>query len=239
MENYDKSTESDLVGLGRIRPDSVFFVLVLALAVLTLGVASGQTMSRGINPSQVQTLIGVKIPDEPNYASLGWRAGSISDVIPEWSCLGGERSGEFIVDPCYHRDGIAAIVTMHHASRSPDSSMVVDALVLPFEVVLPPFDVRQQFGWDAKMRRDRQRQYAYSSCSTQKKRDGKPIVVALVRPESGKKTCGHFTRRIKQVWQLDKQTQRLEPISSENVFCWWNACLLEKICKNEDQCNML
>jgi len=208
-----------------------------ALVVPLLVLMSGWAISREIDQIDVRALVGTKIPDEPRYSGPGWQVGSISKVVSEWVCLGGERSGDFVVEPCYRRDGATALVTRRHASPSPGFSIVVDALVVQLSGVRLPFEVKKELRWNKKSSEGRRSQYAYSSCRAENVHEHKPIIIALVYPEPGMNSCAHFTRRIRQVWKLDKQSERMALLSPDGVSCWWNACLLENSCQNEDQCN--
>ncbi|MCX5875187.1 MAG: hypothetical protein NT087_02585 [Deltaproteobacteria bacterium] len=215
----------------------VFFCSFVVPSLLV--VMSGLTMSRDISPTERQPLAGMKIPDEIHYHGPGWRPGSIGDVVSGWVCLGGTRSGEFVVDPCYRRDGSAALVTMRHvSSASPAYSIVVDVLAIKSKSLRFPSDVRRRLQWDdKKIQANLLRSVAFSDCDKKKSLDANPIIFALALPETGNSDCSHFTRRINQVWQLDKQSQRMLPVSPKGVFCWWSACLLGDTCKDEDQCN--
>lgn len=219
-----------------MRRPRVFFCIFVASSFLVA--MSGLAMSRDISPVEIKTLVGMKIPDEHHYHGPGWRPGSIGDVVSGWVCLGGTRSGEFVVDPCYHRDGSTALVTMRHVSASPAYSIVVDVRAIKLKSLRFPSDVRRRLQWDdKKIQENRRCSSAFLDCDKEKLSDANPIIFAFFFPEKGYSDCSHFTRRINQVWQLDKQNQRMLPVSPKGVFCWWSACLLEETCQDEDQCN--
>lgn len=210
-----------------------------SFVVMLLVTASDYASCRDSNPTEVQALIGMKIPDDPNYVGPGWRPGSIADISDKWICLGGTRSGSLVADVCYRRDGLTTLMVTHHGARYRDYSTVVDALTTNSKNVRFPSDVRKKFHWAKdKQTNHRNRQSAYSYCYTEDDKETQSVYFGIAQPEIGMKDdCPHFTRRIERVWYMDRSNQRMVSRSIKGIYCWWNACLLEDGCRNEDQCN--
>lgn len=206
------------------------------MQLLLLAFLSADAFCREPNPPEIQALIGTKIPDDPSYGGPGRRVGELANVVEGWACLGGSTSREFGIESCYHRSGLSALIAYRRNPEDEPYSVVTDVIGFRSMDILVPYEVREKLG----IKRGRKKQVlSHLSCETTNGENISPMVIAVGKPAADMpKNCPHFTHRISGAWRIDVGNMRLARYPVKDVMCWWNACLLEKDCQDEDQCNI-
>lgn len=49
------------------------------------------------------------------------------------------------------------------------------------------------------------------------------IIIGLVKPEVGKKDCGHYSRQVGRAWKIDSKTGRIGDVSTTRLQCYYLA----------------
>lgn len=177
-------------------------------------------------PSEVQALVGMKIPP----VIKGEAGGS----IPGFFVLGGvpalSASGSSEISDGRNlelRTGVLASGRPMLFLMAYDKNLtreILDALMLPpdlndwyfegdFEYALQHDQAHpdRYFKW-------RKNRFTLSeTCWSHK--DDERIIIGLIKQEKGKETCSHYSKRVKQAWLIDKQSGHLAPISTRGLQC--------------------
>lgn len=64
------------------------------------------------------------------------------------------------------------------------------------------------------------KKYRITPCELEK--TGEPVI-GLMRPETGKEGCEHWSRQVKEAWRLNTKTEKLEDISPKGIRCYYGA----------------
>lgn len=160
-------------------------------------------------PQVVKALIGVRLP--PLFVGVK-QAGILSFI---------EVNGAVIADSADENGSVIAYSegvfkgkwTVFFVERifHPDRSKVIlDARILPADLL----DWRMVNGEPAP----NIGQYKFSGRCRANKEDARTIL-GLVRPERGKEDCAHFSSRIKQAWEMDRERNCLLPVATQGLKC--------------------
>lgn len=177
------------------------------LAIGTIPVANAQCIGDSL-PPEVRTLIGMKLP--PKIVGMK-QAG-----IPGFSRV----NGALLVDSGEKTDSVLAYSeglfegkwSIFFLERIyPDMSIeILDAQVLPANLL----DWRLVNG---KPEGNSGRFRLSERCRANDKDER--IILGLVKPEHGKEDCAHFSKRVKQAWQMDMKSGCLTPIATSGLKC--------------------
>jgi len=184
-------------------------LLVFAMAGgMTLPVSNAQGADNAM-PPEVSSLIGMKLP--PKITVEGNRTAD----IPEFIYLGGAlRSEESGVSLAYD-EGLASgkwPVFLIERIYENKTTVILDAQMLPANLMEWRF-VGGQFTF-LKNR---------FKLSDRCKGEGEDtrLIFGLVKAEKGKSDCGHTSKRVKQAWQIDRQSGRITPMPTNGLQCYF------------------
>lgn len=190
-------------------------------------IVSANSWSREAAPPQdVQALIGKKIP----AAIKGKASGSIPDFLVLSSTginvIVNGRNIEL-------RTGVTAggsQVSLVIAKDADFNTEILDALLLPPDLidwyVAGDKNASRKPQEIFKWRKGRFTLSEDVGCRKDKK--DTRFIVGLVKPEKGKETCSHYSRRVRNAWLLNTKSGRFEAISTQNLSCLYLV---------EDDCN--
>jgi hypothetical protein len=158
-------------------------------------------------PVEVQALIGMKIPpiiagkasaNIPNFVSKtsGWGAISFDEGIV------GDKWPVFIVE-------------LINADRSRE---VLDVQLLPNNLIDWRYLGRESEQLE-KFKHVKNR-FSFSTSCRVDERDER-LVFGLVKPEKGKQTCSHFSKRVKLAWLIDRQSGKISPMQTQGLQCFY------------------
>ena len=47
------------------------------------------------------------------------------------------------------------------------------------------------------------------------------MIFGLVKPEKGKETCSHFSKRVKLAWKIDRESGKITPMPTQGLQCFY------------------
>lgn len=160
-------------------------------------------------PPEVKALIGKKLP--PKIAGIS------PSEIPNFIEANGALlvdSGDTAISVLAYSEGVLAqkwpvffMVRIYHPSRETE---ILDARILPANLL----DWRLKNG----VVEENSGHYKLSGRCRANKEDAR-IILGLVRTERGKEGCSHFSRRIKQAWQMDVKSGSLALVATQGLQC--------------------
>ncbi len=159
-------------------------------------------------PSEVQVLIGMKIPPKvkgtarasiPNFVSKGGEWGAISY---EEGMVGGKW-------PVF-------IVERIDADRSLE---ILDVQMLPINLI----DWRYV---DGKFKNKSEHfKFVKNRLSLSEKcradENDQRMIFGLIKQEIGKEACSHFSKLVQQAWMIDRQSGKITPIPTKDLQCFY------------------
>ena len=160
-------------------------------------------------PPEVKALIGKKLPPKVS--------GMKQAEIPKFIDVGGALlvdSGEAVTTVLAYSEGVFAgkwtVFFMERTYQPSQEKEILDARMLPANLL------------DWRLKNDipegNSGQYKLSGRCRINDKDER-VILGLVRPERGKSDCAHFSKRIKQAWQMDMKLGCLIPIATKDLQC--------------------
>lgn len=178
------------------------------IAVGTASVGKAQCGNDSL-PSEVKALIGMKLP--PKVA--GMKQAEIPGFIEVNGAVLAD-SGEKNISVLAYSEGVLdgewAVFFVERIYNPDRTKEVLDARILPANLL----DWRLVNGKPM----ENNGQYRLSGRCHANGEDTR-VILGLIKPERGKEDCGHFSRRIKQAWEMDLKSSCLVPIAIQGLKC--------------------
>lgn len=179
----------------------------------------GQTRDK--NPPEVDALIGIRISPVVVNVDILERGESGGHrlrptlrkqlgPIPGWDAIGGASLNDDWVS-------VPQIYSAHHSAiavvrRDKDlDRLILDAQVLPSKLL-----TYELINKTTRLRKHWHRYYSVGSYCARS--DGE-VVVGLMRPETGKHNCIHYSHQVIKAWQVNLKDGQLKEISPTGVVC--------------------
>jgi hypothetical protein len=194
------------------------FGFLFALIVAGVPGHANAADPRDKNPPEVKALIGMRIfsdnpatphGDIPGFHQVnGSVIAEITDQSMPYSLLLKEgflnSTPVFLI--CKKNKGATAIE-------------VLDAQAIPPELYEYRLNLKKKDSppVDYLLGRYRLSEYGCSYGDTSKDQ----IIIGLVKPEVGKKDCGHYSRQVGRAWKIDSKTGRIGKMSTAKLQCYY------------------
>jgi hypothetical protein len=201
------------------------FLLIFAASNCLLVISGNSYCGDAPLPSEVQKLVGIEIPPVVK--------GKASGSIPGFLALGSSAAvtgsgfsptiqGREIGFETGTVNGLPMLFVTGHDKDL--TTRIFDVLMLPpdlndwyfegdFEYALQYDQAHpdRYFKW-------RKNRFTLSeTCWSHK--DDERYILGLIKQEKGKKTCSHYSKRVKLAWMIDKQSGRLTPLPTQGLQC--------------------